>query len=31
MTWTKDKFLTERNRNRAEASMGVRDIFNMKP
>uniref|UniRef100_A0A673W3U8 Solute carrier family 12 member 7-like n=1 Tax=Salmo trutta TaxID=8032 RepID=A0A673W3U8_SALTR len=31
MTWTKDKFLTERNRNRAEANMGVRDIFNMKP
>ncbi|KAL1006346.1 hypothetical protein UPYG_G00071150 [Umbra pygmaea] len=31
MTWTKDKFLTERNRNRAEASMGVRDLFNMKP
>uniref|UniRef100_A0A6Q2Y7M1 Solute carrier family 12 member 7b n=1 Tax=Esox lucius TaxID=8010 RepID=A0A6Q2Y7M1_ESOLU len=31
MTWTKDKFLTERNRNRAEANMGVRDLFNMKP
>ncbi|CAB1341175.1 unnamed protein product, partial [Coregonus sp. 'balchen'] len=31
MTWTKDKFLTERNRNRSEANMGVRDLFNMKP
>ncbi|XP_045558736.1 solute carrier family 12 member 7 isoform X2 [Salmo salar] len=31
MTWTKDKFLSERNRNRSEANMGVRDLFNMKP
>ena len=30
MTWTKEKLVAERNRNR-EASMGVRDIFNMKP
>ncbi|XP_034164432.1 solute carrier family 12 member 7 isoform X2 [Pangasianodon hypophthalmus] len=32
MTWTKEKFISERNRNREQnASMGVRDIFNMKP
>uniref|UniRef100_A0A4W5MBX5 Solute carrier family 12 member 7b n=1 Tax=Hucho hucho TaxID=62062 RepID=A0A4W5MBX5_9TELE len=31
MTWTKDKLLSERNRNRSEANMGVRDLFNMKP
>uniref|UniRef100_A0A8C7JDA1 Solute carrier family 12 member 7 n=1 Tax=Oncorhynchus kisutch TaxID=8019 RepID=A0A8C7JDA1_ONCKI len=31
MTWTKDKFLSERNRNRSEVNMGVRDLFNMKP
>ncbi|XP_076149582.1 solute carrier family 12 member 7 isoform X1 [Alosa pseudoharengus] len=30
MTWTKEKLVAERNRNR-EASMAVRDIFNMKP
>ncbi|KAL2097605.1 hypothetical protein ACEWY4_006812 [Coilia grayii] len=30
MTWTKEKLVAERNRNR-EAIMGVRDIFNMKP
>ncbi|KAI1889008.1 hypothetical protein AGOR_G00174630 [Albula goreensis] len=30
MTWTKEKFITERNRNR-EPNVGVRDIFNMKP
>uniref|UniRef100_A0A8B9GZ68 Solute carrier family 12 member 7a n=1 Tax=Astyanax mexicanus TaxID=7994 RepID=A0A8B9GZ68_ASTMX len=30
MTWTKEKFISERNRHR-EASQGVRDIFNMKP
>ncbi|XP_062335647.1 solute carrier family 12 member 7 isoform X3 [Osmerus eperlanus] len=30
MTWTKEKFFTERNRNR-EPNMGVRDLFNMKP
>ncbi|KAI1902138.1 hypothetical protein AGOR_G00041620 [Albula goreensis] len=30
MTWTKEKFFTERNRHR-EANVGVRDIFNMKP
>lgn len=32
MTWTREKFLTERNRNReANANMTVRDLFNMKP
>lgn len=32
MTWTKDKLLTERNRTReANASVAVRDLFNMKP
>lgn len=32
MTWTKEKFTGERNRIREQnASMGVRDIFNMKP
>ncbi|XP_056593859.1 solute carrier family 12 member 7 isoform X3 [Triplophysa dalaica] len=32
MTWTKEKYFTERNRNReAIASMAVRDLFNMKP
>ncbi|KAF4087855.1 hypothetical protein AMELA_G00076060 [Ameiurus melas] len=32
MTWTKEKFCTERNRNREQnVSMCVRDIFNMKP
>uniref|UniRef100_A0AAR2K1H7 Solute carrier family 12 member 7a n=1 Tax=Pygocentrus nattereri TaxID=42514 RepID=A0AAR2K1H7_PYGNA len=30
MTWTKEKFISERNRHR-EASPGIRDIFNMKP
>ncbi|XP_035269533.1 solute carrier family 12 member 7 isoform X3 [Anguilla anguilla] len=30
MTWTKEKLITERNRNR-DANMAVRDIFNMKP
>ncbi|XP_072547966.1 solute carrier family 12 member 7-like isoform X1 [Salminus brasiliensis] len=30
MTWTKEKFISERNRHR-EASPGVRDLFNMKP
>ncbi|XP_028825827.1 solute carrier family 12 member 7 isoform X2 [Denticeps clupeoides] len=32
MTWTKEKFLSERNRNRETcANMAVRDLFNMKP
>uniref|UniRef100_A0A9J8CK22 Solute carrier family 12 member 7b n=1 Tax=Cyprinus carpio carpio TaxID=630221 RepID=A0A9J8CK22_CYPCA len=32
MTWTKDKFCTERNRNRDHsANMAVRDLFSMKP
>ncbi|XP_031439896.1 solute carrier family 12 member 7 isoform X1 [Clupea harengus] len=32
MTWTKEKFFTERNRNReANANIAVRDLFNMKP
>lgn len=32
MTWTKDKLFTERIRNReANASVAVRDLFNMKP
>lgn len=32
MTWTKEKFIGERNRNREQnANMAVRDIFNMKP
>lgn len=32
MTWTKEKFFTERNRNREQnATMAVRDLFNMKP
>lgn len=32
MTWTKDKLLTERNRNReCNANVAVRDLFNMKP
>nr|XP_015209855.1 PREDICTED: solute carrier family 12 member 7-like [Lepisosteus oculatus] len=30
MTWTKDKLISEKNRNR-EANIGVRDLFNMKP
>ncbi|XP_051557017.1 solute carrier family 12 member 7 isoform X2 [Myxocyprinus asiaticus] len=30
MTWTKEKLVSERNRQR-EANMAVRDIFNMKP
>ncbi|XP_076018325.1 solute carrier family 12 member 7-like isoform X2 [Genypterus blacodes] len=30
MTWTKDKLISERNRNR-ESNMGVKDMFNMKP
>ncbi|XP_071756645.1 solute carrier family 12 member 7-like [Centroberyx gerrardi] len=30
MTWTKDKLVSERARNR-EGNMGVKDIFNMKP
>ncbi|XP_046701995.1 solute carrier family 12 member 7 isoform X2 [Silurus meridionalis] len=32
MTWTKEKFIGERNRNREQnANMAVRDMFNMKP
>uniref|UniRef100_A0A8C2FPG1 Solute carrier family 12 member 7b n=1 Tax=Cyprinus carpio TaxID=7962 RepID=A0A8C2FPG1_CYPCA len=32
MTWTKEKFCTERTRNREpNASVAVRDLFNMKP
>ncbi|KAJ8336417.1 hypothetical protein SKAU_G00376370 [Synaphobranchus kaupii] len=32
MTWTKEKFFTERNRNRdRDPNVGVRDLFNMKP
>uniref|UniRef100_A0A4W5LX48 Solute carrier family 12 member 7 n=1 Tax=Hucho hucho TaxID=62062 RepID=A0A4W5LX48_9TELE len=31
MTWTKDKLITERNRNRGETNVGVKDLFNMKP
>lgn len=32
MTWTKEKFIGERNRVRElNASTGVRDIFSMKP
>ncbi|XP_051969312.1 solute carrier family 12 member 7 isoform X3 [Xyrauchen texanus] len=32
MTWTKEKFFTERNRNREPfANMAIRDLFNMKP
>ncbi|XP_044032330.1 solute carrier family 12 member 7 isoform X2 [Siniperca chuatsi] len=32
MTWTKDKLFTERNRNReCNATVAVRDLFNMKP
>lgn len=32
MTWTKEKYFTERNRNReASANIAVRDLFNMKP
>uniref|UniRef100_A0AAY5EP84 Solute carrier family 12 member 7a n=1 Tax=Electrophorus electricus TaxID=8005 RepID=A0AAY5EP84_ELEEL len=32
MTWTKEKFISERTRNREpNANMPVRDIFNMKP
>ncbi|KAM4533605.1 solute carrier family 12 member 7 isoform 3-T3 [Odontesthes bonariensis] len=32
MTWTKDKLLTERNRNReCNTNVAVRDLFNMKP
>lgn len=32
MTWTKEKLLTERNRNREpNANVAVRDLFNMKP
>ncbi|RXN13884.1 solute carrier family 12 member 7-like protein [Labeo rohita] len=32
MTWTKEKFCAERNRNREpNANMAVRDLFNMKP
>ncbi|XP_058878622.1 solute carrier family 12 member 7-like isoform X6 [Acipenser ruthenus] len=31
MTWTKEKFTAERNRNREPAGIGVRDLFNMKP
>ncbi|CDQ74580.1 unnamed protein product [Oncorhynchus mykiss] len=31
MTWTKDKLITERNRNRSEPNVGVKDLFNMKP
>lgn len=30
MTWTKEKYMAERNRHR-EAGAAVRDIFNMKP
>lgn len=30
MTWTKEKFNSERNRQR-EANVGIRDLFNMKP
>ncbi|XP_072567130.1 solute carrier family 12 member 7-like isoform X2 [Paramormyrops kingsleyae] len=30
MTWTKEKLVSERNRQR-EANMGVRDLFSMKP
>ncbi|KAJ8413276.1 hypothetical protein AAFF_G00092720 [Aldrovandia affinis] len=30
MTWTKEKLITERNRNR-DANVGVRDLFNMRP
>lgn len=30
MTWTKDKLMTERNRQR-EANRGVKDLFNMRP
>ncbi|XP_048018933.1 solute carrier family 12 member 7 isoform X1 [Megalobrama amblycephala] len=31
MTWTKEKLISERNRQHREANMPVRDIFNMKP
>uniref|UniRef100_A0A8C8J7D6 Solute carrier family 12 member 7a n=1 Tax=Oncorhynchus tshawytscha TaxID=74940 RepID=A0A8C8J7D6_ONCTS len=31
MTWTKDKLITEKNRNRSEPNVGVKDLFNMKP
>ncbi|XP_041103924.1 solute carrier family 12 member 7-like isoform X2 [Polyodon spathula] len=31
MTWTKEKYIAERNRNREPAGMGVKDLFNMKP
>ncbi|ROL44717.1 Solute carrier family 12 member 7 [Anabarilius grahami] len=31
MTWTKEKLISERNRQHREANMTVRDIFNMKP
>ncbi|CAB1326295.1 unnamed protein product [Coregonus sp. 'balchen'] len=31
MTWTKDKLIAERNRNRGEPNVGVKDLFNMKP
>lgn len=32
MTWTKEKLFTERIRNReSNASVAVRDLFNMKP
>ncbi|XP_075903798.1 solute carrier family 12 member 7 isoform X4 [Nelusetta ayraudi] len=32
MTWTKDKLLSERNRNReCNANVAVRDLFNMRP
>ncbi|XP_041923191.1 solute carrier family 12 member 7 isoform X3 [Alosa sapidissima] len=32
MTWTKEKFFTERNRNREpNTNMAVRDLFNMRP
>ncbi|KAL0966129.1 hypothetical protein UPYG_G00291260 [Umbra pygmaea] len=31
MTWTKDKLIAERNRQRGEQNLGVKDLFNMKP
>uniref|UniRef100_A0A674C7D2 Solute carrier family 12 member 7a n=1 Tax=Salmo trutta TaxID=8032 RepID=A0A674C7D2_SALTR len=31
MTWTKDKLIAERNRKRGEPTVGVKDLFNMKP
>ncbi|XP_039609143.1 solute carrier family 12 member 7 isoform X2 [Polypterus senegalus] len=31
MTWTKEKLIAEKQRNRDPSGMGVKDIFNMKP